>query len=52
MRLRKSKPVAAGKEMGKGMGRMGQKVGKGVEMAVNTDSDRTGREEKQKEKKQ
>jgi len=44
--MMKGKPVAAGKEMGKGFGRGGQKVGHGVKEAVNPDSDR-GDQEKQ-----
>src|SRR5512135_3220150 len=38
--MKKGKPVAAGKEMGKGMGRGGEDVGKAVKNAVSTDSDR------------
>jgi hypothetical protein len=42
------KPVAAGKEFGKGIGRAAQKVGAGVVDAVSPDSDRGDREEQQK----
>ena len=45
------KPVAAGKEFGKGIGRAAQKVGEGVVQAVSPDSDRGDREAKQKEDK-
>jgi len=37
--MTKGKPVAAGKEFGKGVGRFGEKVGKGVKKAVSTKSD-------------
>jgi hypothetical protein len=43
------KPVAAGKEFGKGIGRAAQKVGAGVVDAVSPDSDRGDREERQKQ---
>jgi hypothetical protein len=43
------KPIAAGKEFGKGVGRAAQKVGEGVAQAVSPDSDREAREEQQKE---
>ncbi|MGH9378775.1 MAG: peptidoglycan-binding domain-containing protein [Terriglobia bacterium] len=36
--MKKGKPVAAGKEFGKGMGRFGKDVGKGVKKAVNPKS--------------
>jgi peptidoglycan hydrolase-like protein with peptidoglycan-binding domain len=45
--MKNGKPLAAGKEFGKGMGRAGEKVGAGVKKAVTTDSDR-GDREKQK----
>lgn len=32
--ITKGKPVAAGKEFGKGMGRFGKDIGKGVKKAV------------------
>jgi hypothetical protein len=44
------KPVAAGKEFGKGIGRAAQKVGEGVVKAVSPESDRGDREEQQQEK--
>jgi peptidoglycan hydrolase-like protein with peptidoglycan-binding domain len=40
------KPLAAGKEFGKGIGRAGKKVGKGVSKAVTLESDRGDREKK------
>jgi peptidoglycan hydrolase-like protein with peptidoglycan-binding domain len=46
--VKQGKPVAAGKEFGKGIGRAAQKVGEGVVKAVNPDSDRGDREEQQK----
>jgi peptidoglycan hydrolase-like protein with peptidoglycan-binding domain len=45
--MMKGKPVAAGKEMGKGFGRGGKKVGHGVKEAVSPDSDRGDREKQQ-----
>jgi peptidoglycan hydrolase-like protein with peptidoglycan-binding domain len=45
--MMKGKPVAAGKEMGKGIGRGGQDVGEAVKKAVSTDSDRGDREKKE-----
>jgi peptidoglycan hydrolase-like protein with peptidoglycan-binding domain len=45
--MKEGKPVAAGKEFGKGMGRAGEKFGKAVKKAVTTDSDRGDREKKQ-----
>ena len=47
--MKEGKPVAAGKELGKGVGRMGKKIGKGVKKAVDPDSDRGDREKKQEE---
>jgi peptidoglycan hydrolase-like protein with peptidoglycan-binding domain len=47
--VKQGKPVAAGKEFGKGVGRAAQKVGEGVAQAVSPDSDREDREEQQKE---
>jgi peptidoglycan hydrolase-like protein with peptidoglycan-binding domain len=44
------KPVAAGKEFGKGIGRAAQKVGEGVVKAVSPESDRGDREEQQQKK--
>ena len=43
----KGKPIAAGKEMGKGFGRGVKKAGHGIKEAVNPDSDRGDREKKQ-----
>ncbi len=43
---KKGKPIAAGKEMGKGLGRGGKKVGEGVKKAVSPESDRGDREKK------
>jgi peptidoglycan hydrolase-like protein with peptidoglycan-binding domain len=45
--MEKGKPIAAGKEMGKGIGRAGEKVGEGVTQAVSTESDRGDREMKE-----
>lgn len=45
--MKKGKPVAAGKEMGKGLGRGGKDVGKGVKEAVSPESDRGDREKKE-----
>ena len=45
--MKKGKPVAAGKEMGKGMGRGSEKFGKAVKKAVSPDSDRGDREKKE-----
>lgn len=44
--MKQGKPLAAGKEFGKGIGRAGQKVGGGIKKAVTTDSDRGDREKK------
>ena len=44
--MKKGKPVASGKEFGKGVGRFGEKVGEGVKKAVTTESDRGNREKK------
>ena len=43
------KPLAAGKEFGKGFGRAGVDVGNGVRKAVSLDSDRGDREKKPKQ---
>jgi hypothetical protein len=43
------RPVAAGKEFGKGIGRAAEKVGEGVVQAVSPGSDRGDREEQQKQ---
>jgi peptidoglycan hydrolase-like protein with peptidoglycan-binding domain len=50
--VKQGKPVAAGKEFGKGIGRAAQKVGAGVVDAVSPESDRGSREEQKKEAKQ
>jgi lipid-binding SYLF domain-containing protein len=50
--VKQGKPVAAGKEFGKGIGRAAQKVGAGVVQAVSPDSDRGDREEQQKQQEQ
>ena len=44
--MKQGKPVAAGKEMGKSVGRASQKVGEGVKKAVSPESDRGDREKK------
>ena len=44
--IKQGKPIAAGKEIGKGLGRGGKKVGKGVKKAVSPESDRGDREKK------
>jgi peptidoglycan hydrolase-like protein with peptidoglycan-binding domain len=44
--MKEGKPVAAGKEMGIGIGRAGKKFGKGVAKSVSPDSDRADREKK------
>lgn len=44
--ISEGKPLAAGKELGKGIGRAGEKVGKGVWNAVTPESDRGEREKK------
>jgi len=44
--IKEGKPVAAGKELGKGIGRAAKEVGEGVKKAVTTDSDRGDREKK------
>jgi len=42
--IQKGKPVAAGKELGKGIGRAGKDVGQGVKKAASPESDRGDRE--------
>jgi len=42
--MRKGKPVASGKEFGKGAGRSAEKIGKGVIKPLSTESDRGNRE--------
>jgi lipid-binding SYLF domain-containing protein len=49
--MKQGKPVAAGKEFGKGIGRAAEKVGEGVVRAVSPGSDRGDREEQQKQEK-
>jgi peptidoglycan hydrolase-like protein with peptidoglycan-binding domain len=44
--MKNGKPLAAGKEFGKGMGRGGEKFGKAVKKTVSTESDRGDREKK------
>ncbi len=44
--MKKGKPIAAGKEMGKSVGRASKKVGAGVKEAVSPESDRGDREKK------
>lgn len=50
--VKQGKPVAAGKEFGKGIGSAAQKIGAGVVDAVSPESDRGSREEQQKKAKQ
>jgi len=45
--MKKGKPIAGGKEMGKGLGRGGKDFGKAVKKAGSTDSDRGDREKKE-----
>jgi hypothetical protein len=45
--MKEGKPLAAGKEFGKGIGRAGRNIGRGVVKGVSTDSDRGDREKKQ-----
>jgi len=47
--MHEGKPLAAGKEFGKGIGRAGEDVGKGVKKAVTLDSDRGDREKQAKQ---
>lgn len=49
--MKKGKPIAAGKEMGKGLGRGGKDLGKAVKKAASTDSDRGDREKKEQPEK-
>lgn len=44
--ITEGKPLAAGKEFGKGIGRAAEKIGTGVRKAVTLDSDRADREKK------
>ena len=50
--MKQGKPVAAGKELGKGIGRAAQQVGSGVVEAVNPDSDRNDRGDREAQLKQ
>ncbi len=50
--MKKGKPIAAGKELGKGIGRGGKDVGEGVKKAVTPESDRGDQEKKQQEQEQ
>ena len=43
--MKQGKPVAAGKELGKGIGRAAQNVGAGVAQAMSPGSDRWDREQ-------
>jgi peptidoglycan hydrolase-like protein with peptidoglycan-binding domain len=45
--MKEGKPVASGKEFGKGVGRFGKSVGRAVTKAVNPDSDRGDRQKKE-----
>ena len=46
--MKEGKPVASGKEFGKGVGRFGKSVGRGVKKAVSPKSDRGNREKKER----
>jgi hypothetical protein len=48
--IKDGKPVAAGKELGKGVGKAGKKVGNGVKEAVDLNSDRADRERNEEQK--
>jgi peptidoglycan hydrolase-like protein with peptidoglycan-binding domain len=50
--MKKGKPIAAGKEMGKGIGRGGEEVGEAAKKAVSPESDRGDRETKEQTEKQ
>jgi Putative peptidoglycan binding domain len=45
--MKEGKPLASGKEFGKGVGRFGKSVGRAVKKAVNPDSDRGDRQKKE-----
>ena len=45
--MKKGKPIAAGKDMGEGVGKGGKKVGEGVKKAVSPSSDSNDPEKKQ-----
>jgi hypothetical protein len=49
--MKQGKPIAGGKEMGKGLGRGGKDFGKAVKKAVTPDNDRGDREKKQQTEK-
>jgi peptidoglycan hydrolase-like protein with peptidoglycan-binding domain len=44
--MKEGKPIAGGKEMGKSIGRAGNKVGQAIKKAVSPDSDRGDQEKK------
>lgn len=50
--MKQGKPVAAGKELGKGVGRAARQVGSGVVQAVSPDSDRGDREAQRKQERE
>jgi len=45
--MKEGKPIAAGKEMGKGIGRAGEDTGEGFKKAFSTESDRGDREKQE-----
>ena len=45
--MKQGKPIASGKEFGKGVGRFGKSVGRAVTKAVNPDSDSGDRQKKE-----
>jgi hypothetical protein len=45
--MKQGKPIAAGKDLGEGVGKGGKKVGKGVKKAVSPHSDSSDPEKKQ-----
>jgi len=45
--MKEGKPVASGKEFGKGVGRFGKSVGRGVKKAVSPESDSGNRQKKE-----
>jgi hypothetical protein len=45
--MKKGKPLASGKEFGKGVGRFGKSVGRAVTKAVDPDSDSGDRQKKE-----
>jgi hypothetical protein len=50
--IQNGKPVAAGKELGKGIARAGKDVGQGIKKVASPDSDRGDREKKQEDQPQ